>query len=638
MNKKQLLLHFVLLVLSTSTLAQLSPMVDSIPMRDGKKLAVDIYVPSGCSQCPTILIQTPYNRLLYRWSLPLGIGLNLNNSNYNFAIVDWRGFYGSTAAFDANADRGEDGYDVVDWISNQSWSDGQVGTWGPSALGVVQFQTAREKHPNHVCAVPQVAGPQFNYEDYYYGGVLEASRLEQLDALGYGLSPLILSNQTYNFLWQFSESGSFYPADMEIPFLMIGGWYDHNVEGMLEFFNAMKQSSPLAVRDQHKLLMGPWVHGGTGAAYVGSSTQGELTFPEAEFWSDSLALDFFDYYMRGISNNWNNFPNVKYFQIGENVWNDNNVWPPTDVSTHQLYLHPNNLLLGMLPSNSSGSSGYNYDPRAPSPTIGGPTLHSTLDQGSYDQAPLVESRNDVLTFSSVALSQNVVMKGNSKVHLYVSSNLPDTDFAIRLTDVYPDNRSMLLTDGIQRMRFRNGYTASDTVGTAMTGGQIYEVEIELPTLAYTFLAGHKIRIDITSSNARRWDVNLNNGGDMYVAGDTLIAQNTVYFNSNQPSYVELQLQDFLGQVDAHATFATLALYPNPARETISIDFVLENEENISFALLDMQGKVLEELGKKRYLAGTHKVQIGLNTFANGMYFVSINTPKGRIVKKIAVIK
>lgn len=184
----------------TPLFAQMTPTsVESIPMRDGKFLAADVYIPSSCTSCPTILIQTPYNKNLFRMGLPLGFGQDLESSSYAWVIVDWRGFYASASAAVPSPKRGEDGYDVIDWIVAQPWSNGKVGTWGPSALGVVQYQTAKENHPGHICAVPLVAHPQTHYGSYFYGGVLEKSRLATLDLLGYGLSPFVLGNPYYNF-------------------------------------------------------------------------------------------------------------------------------------------------------------------------------------------------------------------------------------------------------------------------------------------------------------------------------------------------------------------------------------------------------------------------------------------------------
>lgn len=190
-----------------------------IPMRDNLNLEADVYIPAGVDSAQVILIQTPYNKDLFSWSLPMGVGLNLNAYPYIWVIVDWRGFYGSAGAATANANRGEDAYDVCEWIVDQPWHLDRIGTWGPSALGGIQYQMIRENHPNHTCAVPLVAHAHQSYDSYFTGGVLEKARLEQLDALGYGLSPIVLANPYYNTLWQYSESTTWYPPDIKIPTL-----------------------------------------------------------------------------------------------------------------------------------------------------------------------------------------------------------------------------------------------------------------------------------------------------------------------------------------------------------------------------------------------------------------------------------
>lgn len=248
--------------LTSSAFSQLlNPQVDSIPMRDNKKLAADVYLPNGgTAQLPTILIQTPYNRLYYRFGLPLGIGIQIDQCNYNIVILDWRGSFGSSQAYVPQPNRGYDGYDAVEWIATQPWSDGNVGTWGPSALGKVQYLTAKEDPPHLKCIVPVVAAPYYNYSEYYPGGVLRTEYVEQLDQLGFGLGLLVYPHPFYDIVWQYTESTSNYPQSIKVPCFMVGGWYDHNINEMVDFFASIRSSSPLAVRDKHKLLIGPWAH------------------------------------------------------------------------------------------------------------------------------------------------------------------------------------------------------------------------------------------------------------------------------------------------------------------------------------------------------------------------------------------
>ena len=202
------------------------------------------------------------------------------------------------------------------------------------------------------------------------------------------------------------------------------------------------------------------------------------------------------------------------------------------------------------------------------------------------------------------------MKGTGRVHLFVSSNRPDTDFGYRLTDVYPDGRSMLLVDNIQRMRFRNGFLTSDTA--SMQSGTVYEIDIDIHDLANTFLAGHKIRIDITSSNYPRFDNNLNNGGAMYTSGDTLTATNTVYFSNNKASFVELPLISYPSAIaDLFATNGNFTLFPNPATESFSVaggDYTKINVYNLNGVKL---------FSKKR------SESYDLRPLPAGVYFVEI---------------
>ncbi len=559
------------LALSLHSFAILTPIVDSIPMSDGRKLAADIYIPSGMSSGPVILIQTPYNRLLYRANaLPLGVNGNINGSNYIFVIVDWRGFYGSAQAATLNAPpQGLDGYYVVEWIASQTWSNGKIGTAGASALGKVQFQTAKYNPPHLTCINPSVAAPQFSFYEYYPNGDLRTEYLDKLDQLGFGLKNAVMNNQVYNTAWQVTESTNFYPDSIRVPCFMIGGWYDHNVKDMLEFFPAIVQRSPAGTGSQHRLLMGPWAHGGHSTAHVGTATQGQLTYTNAAGWNDSLALRYFDYYLRSQANGWDQSPVVQYYQMGENTWHSSSVWPPTGSDTVRFYMHPDHYLDNYPPDIASGAVSYSYDPADPSPTYGGPTLRSDLAQGPYDQSDTVESRNDIAMFTTLPLTQDAVLRGNVVVHLSVSSDRYDTDFEVRLTDVYPDGRSMILDHAPFRMRFRNGNTAADTAG--IVPGQTYHIDLKMPYTCNTFLTGHKIRLDVTSSNYPAFNRNMNNDAATYPnkSLDTLLNPLVANNAINWDSYADLPMVGYTVGI-AEISSGDLTAYPNPATNTIHI--------------------------------------------------------------------
>ncbi len=620
---------YLLLFLCTATIAQaITPTsIDSIPMRDGKKLAADVYLSPLPGTHPTILIQTPYNRIAYQIiGIPLGYGQSMANCPYNFVILDWRCFWGSTAACVVGADRGEDGYDAVQWIAQQPWSDGQVGTWGPSALGRVQFLTAKENPPALKCIAPLVAGPQYNFLEYYPGGVLRTEYLEQLDQLGFGLSPVVMPNQANNLLWQYSESTTQYADSIRIPTLMIGGWYDHTIENMLEFFNLLRTQSPVNVQNQHRLVMGPWVHGGSGPAQVGTANQGQLNYPNAAGWNDSTALDFFDYHLRGINNNWNNTAFVQYYQMGDDQWQNSSTWPPTGLTNVDFYFQNDTSIWQSPPANASGGISYLYDPQNPSPTTGGATLRNDLDQGPYDQAAAVESRSDVLAFTTPVLANDVVLKGKAEVHLSCASDKTDTDFMVRLTDVYPDGRSMLVQTGARRMRFRNGYTPADT--SLITPNQNYTLVIDMPATAITFKAGHRIRVDVSSSNYPQFNRNANTGGAMYpgLSPDSLVnpqtALNTVNTNVNQQSFIRLPLDGFIPVCLCLPPSDIISVLPNPSDEMASLYMSLVSDQQVDITITDSHGRLVQHWDPKTYYTGAYHLQLPQH-LESGLYFIRI---------------
>lgn len=601
LNHSSLILIFLVNNLAFTQLIETFDNVQ-IPMRDGEFLAADVYLPSGPGPFEVILIQTPYNKEAIN-NLPMGLGNNIDAQPYAWVIADWRGFYGSNGAAPGGT-TGEDGYDICEWIVQQSWHADRIGTWGPSALGKVQYETAFEQHPNHTCAVPLVAHPQFAYGDYFYGGVLEESRLQQLDALGYGLSPIILGNVYYSPIWQIAENTTWTPELIDIPTLNIGGWYDHNINKMLEWYEAVRSSAAVSVQDEQWLLIGPWVHGGTGTAYVGSSNQGELTYPNAAGVCDDMALDFFAYYLLDSVNNWQNTAPITYYEIGSNQWNSTTAAAIGATSSNILYLDQSATLRSDFGANQTS---FTCDPNNPSPTLGGPTLYLGLDQGPYDQSSLL-SRSDVISFATTVLSQDVHVTGKITVQVYFESDQPDGDIAIRLVDEYPDGRNMLITDGIRRMRFRNGYTQNDE--EFVSSGTVYNMEITLPFTDYTWLSGHKIKILVSGNSDNRWDVNLQNGGTMYQAGTTNVANITIHHNPTYPSYITLPgNNNFLGSKELASA---IQIFPNPAEDCVMIN----NDLPITFVrITDISGKVMLELEDDNIK------KINLNVLSNGTYLL-----------------
>lgn len=619
--KTKFLLVF-LLGLTFCVKAQLTPTYDNIliPMRDGKFLSADVFIPSGTTTAQVVLIQTPYNKNLFSWSLPLGTGQNLDSQPYIFVIVDWRGFYGSAGAMVAGANRGEDGYDVCEWISQQSWFGGRIGTWGPSALGKIQYDTAREQHPNHTCAVPMVAHPHFSYDTYYTGGVLEKARLDQLDALGYGLSPIVLANPYMSNTWTIAANQTWFPTEIAIPTLQIGGWYDHNIDKMLDWYEDCRNQAALAVRDKQWLLVGPWVHGGSGTANPGSANQGELIYPNVSSRIDSTIKKFFEFYLLDSVNNWESSSKITHYEIGTNQWRTSNATRIESTTNNELFLADNGSLAGQT---GATFTSFVCDPSNPSPTIGGANLSSDLDQGPYDQATLI-GRSDVISFASPELPIAIHTLGNVKLNLFVESNQPDGDICVRLVDVYPDGRNMLITDGIKRIRFRNGYTQAQE--TFMTAGTVYPLEVELAVTNYVWQAGHKIKVFISGNSFSRWDVNLQNGGTMYSAGDTNSANIKIHHSAMYPSKISLPGAPQSLSVASVPNDIQFIVYPNPAQSIVRIETDIEV---INYQLFDSNGKLMME---------TKSAILSVENLVSGSYILKAIGKDVVITRSIQIIR
>ena len=630
MKSLKLPLICLFVALSNILLAQLSPQEISIPMRDGKSLSAHLYLPNLSDDFPTILIQTPYNKNNYKAGLPLGVRQNLASSNYAFVIVDWRCFYGSASACVANVDRGNDGYDAVEWIAAQTWSDGKIGTWGPSALGNVQFNTAVKQPPHLVCAVPEVTSPQTFYSDYYPGGVLISGRVKSLNILYGGAFNTVIDNPYYNNTWQYVENNTIDLAEVDIPMLLVAGWYDHNIGVDIPLLQNLRLESGVTVRDKHKILIGPWVHGGTGQAYVGSSNQGELFYPDAEFVNHEYENAFFDFYLRGINNKWESDTAIfNYYQINESQWAHSATWPPAQTTTKTLFFSRDNTLDNTMGTDDALT--YAYDPTNPSPSTGGKTLTPGLDQGPLDQRTAVESRGDVQVFTSDAFEEDLVIRGVITTKLFVSSNRLDTDFMARLTQVYPDGRSMLLGETVMRMRYRNGNTVADTA--FMQQGEVYEIDLPFDPLAVTISKGHKVRVIISSSNYPHYNRNMNTGGEMYpnTNPDTLVnplvADNSIWVGNNYPSEIEFEVLESGVGIKKMDTTKVLLFHPNPSKGTLYVDNI---KTNYKLEVYDLSGRLVYAE------ADRNSATINLEFLSSGLYSIQLTTATEHYTAKLLI--
>lgn len=509
-----------------------------VPMRDGRSLSADVFLPKSGGKHPVLLIQTPYDKNLVRpWFAGegrWGSDSLFTDPNYAFVITDWRGKFASSGALTqgTQANLSQDGYDTCAWIAKQEWCDGKIATWGPSALGRVQYETARANPPNLVCAVPMVMPLNLDHDIYFPGGALWEEFLSMIGRLGFGtqLYNQVTARAVKDDTWKVVERTFVRPEEFQVPMLFIGGWYDIYTDGVLNAFAAVRAGGGTRARGNSKLVMGPWLHN------TDQLKNGQLDFPKARLYGMKRARGFIDYWVRGVANGFDaTEPSISYYQMGVDEWRATSIWPPTGTRDRKYYLHPDRSLSTSAPQRAPAAASFRYDPASPVPTIGGHVLDPALKGGPQDQREKVESRGDVLVFSTPALTSDLPVTGKIKIALHVSSDRLDTDFTAIVTDVYPDGRSMLVTEGIRRMRFRNTTSREEL----MNPREIYAVTIELTNTAITFLKGHRVRVIISSSNYPKYALNLNDGGPMYKKGNGLVATNTVYADATHPSALVL---------------------------------------------------------------------------------------------------
>ncbi|MEK6797259.1 MAG: CocE/NonD family hydrolase [Spirochaetota bacterium] len=516
---------------------------NAIPTIDGKYLAATTVIPNGGGRYPVILIQTPYDKedLSNSYFSLLAAQPLFDSALYAFVIVDWRGFFGSQAAAVSGYDRGKDGVDCINWIIGQPWSDGSVGTWGVSALGYIQYLTMVKQHPAHKCAVPIFAHSAYRYSDIYPGGVYRKEYMLIIGAV-YGLDATFRQHPYDDLFW--TLSGQFPIDKLTVPVLVVAGAYDVDNRPAIDIFNALRASGGVNAREGSRLLLGSWIHQAVRAGGAdGEFTEQEMKFIDTDNVIQRKSLAFFNYHMRNeTGNEVSSWSVASVHDYGSGIWNGFAAWPPPGAVRKRWYLHKSTVLSETSPSSAGDTVTYQYRPIDPSPTIGGPTLLDTLDKGPHDQRP-IQSRGDGVFFSTETLSTPIRVRGMVHALFNVSTagdGVSDTDFAIRLTDIHPDGTSLLLSDGIARLKLHQSYQTPDTI----QANTVYSLVIELCNqISHTFGTGHKIGIFVTSANYSRFDKNMNNGLDFSeMLSPGVVVNNTVHCNSGYASYIELPIE------------------------------------------------------------------------------------------------
>jgi len=551
-------------------------------MRDGVVLRADIYRPNAPGKFPVLLERTPYNK-----SGSADFGYRAAARGYVVVIQDTRGRYTSEGEWYPFQHESDDGYDAVEWAAALPYADDKVGMFGGSYVGATQMLTAIA-HPPHLAGIfPVVTASNYHDGWTYQGGAFEqwfneswTSGLAQdtlnrrvseatnalpntwkLPLMDYplfgghlaeglalngprSLAPYFvdwLAHPSYDDYWK-RWSIEEHDAQVMVPVYNVGAWYDIFLGGTLRNYLGLSAGAGTdAARRGQRLLVMIGGHAGGGRRI------GEVDFgPNADIDTDEVMLRWYDHLLKGVANGVEKDKPVKIFVMGKNVWREEDRWPPARAVTSRYYLHSSGKANGLLGDGvldttapeSETADRFTYDPADPVPTRGGSLCCDSghLAPGPRDQRP-DSARGDVLVFSTPAFTQDFEATGPVSVELYASSSAVDTDFTAKLLDVWPNGFAQNLTDGIVRARYRDSQEKPEF----MNPGQTYKFTIDLWATSNVFLAGHKLRLEISSSNFPRFDRNLNTGEDQDGATRWVKATNAVYHDREHPSALVLSV-------------------------------------------------------------------------------------------------
>jgi hypothetical protein len=485
-----------------------------------------------------LLTRTPYNK-----SNGAGTGEDGARHGYVTVIQDTRGRFaseGDNLAFEADGWAEHwDGYDTVQWILSQPWCNGKIGTFGGSAGAITQMLLAGSGTSNVLSQHLTVGAPSLYFDVVYSGGVFRKSLVEdwlRISAFSPEALKLWTSHPNYDQYWQARELTHRYEK-VNAAAVHIGGYFDIFAQGTIDAFVGYQEQGGQKARGRQKLIMGPWAHA------VFNEKAGDLVFPNGKTPPNNVRDQWrwFDHTLRDVDNGINREPAVTYYVMGDtsdttapgNTWRTANQWPPVAATPTPFYLWADRTVSRTTPG-AGQPLRYDYDPTNPGPTVGGAQL--TIPAGPKDQRS-IESRADVLVFTSDPLREPLEVTGRVRAKLWVSSDAPDTDFFVRLCDVYPDGRSFNICEGRLRARFHESYSAEKL----LKPGEVYPLDLDLWSTSIVFNKGHCLRVHVTSSSAPGSDPNPNTGAPFRSSPATRVASNTVYCDASHPSHVLLPL-------------------------------------------------------------------------------------------------
>jgi putative CocE/NonD family hydrolase len=552
-------------------------------MRDGITLMANVYRPAAEGSWPVLLTRLPYGKDLTLGSSVID-PVQAARRGYMVVVQDTRGRFSSEGEWKPQRNEALDGVDTIAWAAELPGSDGQVGMYGASYFGFTQWAAAVEQPPALKAMVPFITWCDPFNGVLFRGGAMElgiaanwhlqmgfdvlvrrhrgdpvslgrgfvglAGEVDRLGSEGYwslpiaDFAPLRRVDVAPGFFEVVENGVQRDAADfltiagkhdrVQVPTFNIGGWYDIFAQDTIENFLAMRAAGRPA-----KLLIGPWSHSAQrnpiGELNFGFASQAAFIDLRIDF--GSLQLRWFDHWLKGAGNGILEEPPVKIFVMGANAWRDLATWPPPESVDTSYHLRAEGALSQQPPEAGEAPDAYDYDPANPAPTLGGSLLMSPEFQaGPVDQRP-IEGRPDVLTYSTQPLEKDTEVTGRVRARLWAASTAPDTDFVARLVDVHPDGRAINLTDGIIRARHRNGLEQPSPIEP----GRPYEYEIDLWSTSNLFKAGHRIRLQVTSSSFPRWDRNPNTGQEFGAGTELRTARQTILHDRDHPSRVILPI-------------------------------------------------------------------------------------------------
>jgi len=539
----------------------------AIPALDGTKLAASLAMPSREGKFPTVIIRSPYGSRGWKGSLE-----SYAKRGYACLIQDTRGQYDSEGVFDPFVTGIDDGDATLRWVRSQPWSNGKIGASGHSYVGFTALYLAagKEEDPDAIVVHNPVASPvgglyrggaMIHHFDYYWSLLVDFKEidLEYIFSLNwdnlFGLLPLADAHRGVNREikhyrnWVEWANGSFGKGILPDPaqisgdktaFLLVGGWFDLFGRDVINLFNQLSRDSS---KEKVKMIIGPYDH-----------SQSPPPASDMEFgdWSSlnvsSVRNQWLDRWILDKDNGAEKRPAVAFFLLGENRWISSDTWPPANVSKRSFYLHSKGSANssngdGHLDESKSRDKSFDqfiYDPGDPVPTKGGILccLRRMTKAGPMDQSE-IEKRNDVLVYTTDILTDDITIAGPVELELFASTSARDTDFTGKLIDVYPDGQAMNITDGIIRARFRNGMGKPQFI----TPDKVEHYRIELGHTAITFKKGHRIRLEVSSSNFPRFDRNMNTGGTIGTESKFKKAEQKVYHDKKRLSRLILPVLD-----------------------------------------------------------------------------------------------